>query len=90
MTHRGPFQPLLFCDSVILRRGAIDACTLCCHAPPVRKVGQLPAAVPWYLSASPVPVGGKRFPWAGEVTPQLRIETLSLLGGCAGHCSEQT
>ena len=69
--------------------------TLCCHAPPVRRVGQLSAAVPWYLSASPLPVKCNPFTWAklvlaGEVTLQLRIETLFSLGACAGHCSEQT
>lgn len=33
-----------------------DICTLCCQAPPVGKVGQLSAAVPWYLSTSPLPI----------------------------------
>lgn len=67
--------------------------TLCCRAPPVRRVRQLSAAVPWYFSASPLPVGCNRFMWAklvlaGEVALQLRIETLFSLGACAGHCSE--
>lgn len=67
---------------------------LCCRAPPVRRVGQLSAAVPWYFSASPLPVECNRFTWAklvlaGEVTLQLCIETRFSLGACAGHCSER-
>lgn len=58
-----------------------DIRALCCHAPPVRRVGQLSAAAPWYLSASPLPVERNRFTrakfvLAGEVTLQPRVETL--------------
>jgi len=36
MTHRGPFQPLLFCDSVILWKFPLPSCTFFCEPFPPR------------------------------------------------------
>lgn len=57
-----------------------DVYALCCHAPPVRRVGQRSAAVPRYPPASPLPDKSNHFTWTklvlpGEVTLQLPIET---------------
>jgi len=63
MTHRGPFQPLLFCDSVILGQGPTGFQSASCRSlmrlkpvvkmfPSARKMARMGRAPSWVFSFS--------------------------------------